>query len=103
MSHPTMPTEVRPCRSGHHPDHVVMFVSDTIVVCTPPCEAAQYRHECRHVRDAMTLRARLMEREVRRRARTGGTWLDEIDFGGIERSYEERIADERAAIERGYE
>lgn len=99
MSHPTIPTDVRPCRSGKHFEHTVYMLDELTGVCEPPCEAAQFRRVCHHVREAFERRARLREREVRRRARTGGTWLSEIDFDGIEREWDERIAAERAAVE----
>ena len=98
MPHHTLQTVVRPCRSGNHDDHVVILVDAVTARCTPPCEAAKFGNLCHHVREARDVQARLLEREVRRRARTGGHWIDEIDWDGIERAADERVAAERMNV-----
>lgn len=98
MPHPTLPTVVRPCRSGNHDDHEVILVDEFTARCTPPCEAAKFGNTCHHVTEARDVYARLIEREMRRRTRTGGTWLDEIDLDLIERADAERVAAERLEL-----
>lgn len=102
MGHPTLPTVVRPCRSGNHEDHEVILVDELTARCTPPCEAAKFGHTCHHVTEARDEIVRLREREVRRRARTGGSWLPDMDWDGIERAVVERVAAEAMQVDDRY-